>query len=513
MMHEPTDHQVAVFTFFGDFMRHAGGDVKRIDTHASVIFLVGERAFKIKRAVRFPYLDYSTLNKRRAACLAELEVNQAFAPKLYRRILPITQNASGQLGLDGEGEPIEWAIEMHRFDENQTLDRLAAQQRIDDDLADKLARAVAEMHTHAPPVEVESWLSAIEKFLNQNASAFHQAPSLFPDEIAAALDLDSHAAFVRLRPLLVARGQRGFVCRNHGDLHLGNIALLDGHPTPFDAIEFDPMVAAGDMFYDLAFLLMDLIERGLKGTANLILNRYLVATRRMNGLDGLEALPFFMSLRAAIRAKVLAAQMQHVDDVARPSLAQTAKVYFNLAIRLLAPPTPVLIAIGGLSGTGKSTLARALAPDLAPDPGAVIVRSDVERKILFGLAETARLTPEAYCPEVNAAVYARLVSQAGQIIAAQHSVIVDAVFVSADERAAIAEIAAKNKVSFRGIFLVADIKTRTARINTRKPDASDADAKIAQQQENYVLNHIDWAQIDASGSLEETLTKCRAALG
>jgi hypothetical protein len=289
--------------------------------------------------------------------------------------------------------------------------------------------------------------------------------------------------------------------------------LIDGRPLPFDAIEFDPMIAAGDVLYDLAFLLMDLVERGLKRPANLVLNRYLSQTGRDEDLDGLAALPLFMSLRAAIRAKVVAAQMRHADTGRRMELGESAKVYFDLALRLLAPPSPVLVAIGGLSGTGKSTLTRALAPYLAPEPGAVIARSDVERKKLFGVDETERLPEEAYGADVNATVYARVYDKADRVLAARSSAIADAVFARADERAAIADVATRNGARFHGIFLVADLDQRLERIGGRVSDASDADTSVVRWQDRQPLDDIDWVRIDASGSIEDTLKKACAAVG
>jgi predicted kinase len=303
------------------------------------------------------------------------------------------------------------------------------------------------------------------------------------------------------------------VRRGHGDLHLANIALIDGRPLPFDAIEFDPIIASGDVLYDLAFLLMDLIERGLKRPANLVLNRYLAETGRDEDLDGLAALPFFMSLRAAIRAKVVAAQMRNAEGRRRVELGDSAKVYFDLALRLLAPASPMLVAIGGLSGTGKSTLARALAPYLAPEPGAVIARSDVERKKLFGVGETERLSEEAYGADVNAKVYARVYDKSARVLAAQSSAIADAVFARADERAAIADVAVRHSARFHGIFLVAGLGKRLERIGGRIGDASDADASVVRRQDQHLLDDVDWVRIDASGSLEDTLQKACAAVG
>jgi predicted kinase len=320
----------------------------------------------------------------------------------------------------------------------------------------------------------------------------------------------TRAALARLAPLLAARGERGLVRRGHGDLHLGNIALIDGEPVAFDAIEFDPLIAAGDVLYDLAFLLMDIIERGLPEAANIVLNRYLAETRRPDDLDALAALPLFLSLRAAIRAKVTAARAASAAERARPAILRAARTYFDLAGRLIAPAPPQLLAVGGLSGTGKSILARALAPELAPAPGAVLLRSDVERKARFGVGETERLPADAYAPAVTAAVYATLADKARRVVAAGHSAIVDAVFARSHERAAIAAAGG------RGLFLAADLETRLARVTERAADASDAGAAVVRAQEDYDLGAFDrpaWTCLDGSGTPDETLAQAKAALG
>jgi aminoglycoside phosphotransferase family enzyme/predicted kinase len=505
--------QAEVLEFLGDSSAHGGQAVCRIDTHAAAVFLAGERAYKVKRAVEFPFLDYSTLEKRRAACLAELEVNRAFAPQLYRRVVPITRGDDQRLAIDGRGETVEWAVEMLRFDESRTLDHLAPSGIIDGALADKLAAAVVAMHERAPRVDVGAWLAAVGRFLNQNSAAFRTFPELFPANDVQRLDQESREAWERLRPLLIARGGLGFVRRGHGDLHLGNIALLDGQPVPFDAIEFDPIVAAGDVLYDLAFLLMDMVERGLELAANGVLNGYLSGAHRDEHLDGLAALPLFMSLRAAIRAKVTAARLQHAEAAGRAETAQAAKAYFSLALRLLSPPPPRVVAIGGLSGTGKSSVAKALAPSVGPTPGAVVVRSDIERKRLFDVGTTERLSSDAYRPEVTKQVYDSLARKAGRVATAGHSVVVDAVFAKPEERAAIAAVAGANGAAFSGLFLVADLNTRLARVGSRRLDASDATEEIARQQESFSLGQIGWEEIDAAGPLPDVVVRARVAVG
>jgi aminoglycoside phosphotransferase family enzyme/predicted kinase len=504
--------QEPVFAFLSDPATHGGAAVKRIDTHAASVFLAGPRALKVKKAVRFPFLDYSTLAKRKAACEAELTINQPLAAQIYRRVMPITREADGTLQLDGAGTPVEWAVEMRRFNENATLDHLAETGRIDAALANALGRAVAAAQAKAEPVEPAPWIKALADYIDEHASAFAAMPDVFPPDEADALARASRAAYVRLEPLLAERGQRGFIRRIHGDLHLGNVVLLDGRPVLFDAIEFSPLIASGDLLYDLAFLLMDLTERGLCPAANIVLNCYLIERRQVEDLDALAALPLFMSVRAAIRAKVTAARIWQAAGAEESQLQISARKYFDAARSFFVPGKPVLIAVGGLSGTGKSLLARTLAPDFAPAPGAVALRSDIERKALFGKDETEKLPGHAYTSEVTRRVFATLADKARRALSAGYSAVVDAVFSQLDERKLMEQSAAVLGVPFHGLFLTADLATRVARVGGRRHDASDADAAVTRKQENYDLGILDWARIDASGTPEETLACARAAI-
>src|SRR3569833_2661268 len=221
--------QDAVFDFLTDPLAQ-GAEVHRCDTHAAAVFLSGTRALKVKRAVRFPFLDYSTLDKRKAACAAELEVNRRFAPRLYRRVVPILREADGKFAISGKGEPIEWAVEMTRFDESQTLDHVADRGRLPKEVPQLLAAMVLAMHEGAEAADASSWITAISKYIAQNSSAFLEHESIFSRSDATELDQASYEALKRLAPLMTQRGKTGFVRRGHGDLHLGNIALIDGKP-------------------------------------------------------------------------------------------------------------------------------------------------------------------------------------------------------------------------------------------------------------------------------------------
>jgi predicted kinase len=379
-------------------------------------------------------------------------------------------------------------------------------------LADAIGRAIAAAHARTPSAPAEPWIAALISYIDEHARTFAALPAVFDTGANEQLASASRAAHARLMPLLAERGHRGLIRRIHGDLHLGNIALIDGRPVLFDAIEFSDIIASGDLLYDLAFVLMDLTERGLGAAANTVLNRYLADTRRDEDLDALAAMPFYLSMRASIRARVTAAKLEQTSEAERPAIAQRARGYFDWALRFIAPPAPALVAVGGLSGTGKSALARALAAAIAPAPGAVLLRSDVARKALFGKAETEPLPAAAYTPITTLRVYCTIVDQARRAVAAGHSAIVDAVFAAPSERKGIEASAAALGVPFHGLFLVADLDTRLARVGGRRGDASDADATIARAQESYELGTLGWTRIDASGTPQDTLARAKAAL-
>lgn len=507
----PAADQGEVFAFLADPRNHdLLFPVIRIDTHTAVVFLAGLDVYKIKRAVRFPFLDQSTIEKRRQACETEVAVNRRYAPDIYYGAVPITREPSG-LAIAGKGGPVEWTVHMRRFDETRTLDHVAERGDLTMPLIVRLVEVVLATYRDAEVRDGNAATAALRGVVEETLAELAAADALFPRDQTAELAAAMTAAFDRLTPLLLDRGQRGCVRRCHGDLHLRNITLLNGVPTPFDAIEFDESIATIDILYDLAFLLMDLWEKGLPGEASVVLNRYLWGSPDLRGeLAGLATLPLFMSLRAAVRAKVEALRL--VEVARGPAGIGDARRYFAYARSLMAETAPRLVAIGGLSGSGKSTIAALIAPRIGRAPGAVHLRSDIERKRLFGVPEHSRLPGEAYARPVTERVFASLREQAALALEAGQSVVVDAVHRRPEERDLIAGVAATLDVPFAGIWLEAPLDTATERVEARHDDASDATAAIVARQAAQPTGPISWARIDASDSVDEVVTSVLAII-
>lgn len=487
-----------------------GDDAERHDTHASTVVLLGERAYKLKRALDVGWMDFSTLEKREAVCRNELLLNRRTAPDLYLDVVAVTRQGDSY-ALGGDGAVAEWLLMMRRFDQAERFDKLLAAGGLTPALMQRLADRVAAFHAAAEVSRDGGGRALAAKVAAENARDLAAAPSVVPADLAAPLAERTAAAVRRLAPLLEARRQAGFVRRCHGDLHLANIVRWQGEPTLYDCIEFNEAFVTIDLLYDLAFLLMDLERHGRRDYANLVLNRWLDDAAQ---LPGLAALPLFLSLRAGVRAKVAALGVHEVPERRRAALAEEARDYARRALDYLAPPPPRLVAVGGLSGSGKSTLARALAPSLGAAPGALLVRSDVIRKRLFGVAPEVRLPDAAYAPEWHAKVAATMLEQARAALAAGHAVILDAVHGHPEGRAAAEALAREAGVAFAGFWLDAPAETLVARVAARQGDASDATVEVVRRQlSGGPPSDHGWRPLAAGGDLAAVVTEARAALG
>ena len=474
--------------------------VERIDTHGAHVFLCGNDVFKIKRAIRYPYMDFSTLEKRRIACARELEVNAPNAPMIYKSLVAITRAHDGRLVFAGEGDPVEWAVHMERFHEDDVLANRILSQPLSDTEAKALADAVYASHAAAIVIENPPPASQTSRVATDVLAALTSLFGPADQTTVAGLRARLTSGATDLSEFLGRRARDGHVRRCHGDLHLANIVLIDGRPTLFDAIEFDETLATIDTLYDLAFLLMDLDHRDHRGTANTVLNRYLWRSQALSNIEALAALPVFLALRAAIRAMVGA---QKAALSVQPS--PEPRAYLQRALSYLHEEAPALVLIGGLSGSGKSTLAAALAPSFGRAPGALHLRSDLERKALFNTDEFDRLPASAYTLSATAAVYDRMLIKAESALRAGHSVIADAVHADPGERIAIAALAGATGARLASLWLDVPVNVLIERVAQRKNDASDATPQVVEQQLAYGLGPLDWTRLDASGPFEETL--------
>ena len=511
----PTDagrgDQADVIAWLSTPVPYGGHAVERIDTHSAVVFLAGDRAFKLKRAVRYDYLDFSTSERRYHACLDELALNRRTAPTLYRAVRAITREPDGSLALDGHGPAVDWLIEMTRFDQDTLLTRLADRHALDLALMPTLADAVARLHRLAEWRVDHGGRAGMMWVIRGNRDGFEQFGDTLGSDAWQRITAQCLALVERHTRLLESRRRLGFVRRGHGDLHLGNVCLVDGVPTPFDGVEFNDEISCVDVLYDLAFLLMDLWYRGLTRHAHVVLNRYL---GRTGDIDGLALLPLFQVTRAAVRAKtsVTAARVQP-DAGTAAGLRDDARRYLALAAAFLDPAPARLLAIGGVSGTGKSSLALELGPDIGPSPGALVLRSDAIRKEHAGVDPRTRLGREGYDEAASRQVYRTVASRASRALAAGHGVIVDAVLQHPADRETLAAVARENGVPFTGLWLTGSRPTLETRLRARVGDVSDATPDVLARQLAETRMPAGWAVIDTDRDRELVGRRARALLG
>jgi len=497
-----TEDQSATISFLKEALSLNAAPVEMMETHISRIFLAGQRAYKMKRAVKLPYADFSSAEKRLAACHKEVELNTSTAPGIYLGVKTITRENNGDLALGGEGRLLDALVEMKRFDQSLLLDHIATSGGLTPTMMASLVKAIVKFHRLAPVMHGSSGTANMAAVLKVNEAGFatsHVFSAKEAQDLTAAFD----RRLTRLANLLDRRERSGKVRRCHGDLHLRNIFLLEGKPCLFDCIEFNDQIATTDILYDLAFLLMDLWHRRHSELANLVMNLYLDNTDED---DGFGALPFFIAVRAAVRAHVIATQAEDADTEA---LANEARSYFQLAQSLLQPVAGQLVAIGGLSGSGKSTLAETLAPRIGPAPGARIIESDRIRKAMHGVPPETRLPQVAYRPEISARVYQGMVWRVRLILAEGGTAVADAVFDKADNRQMIEKAATEDGHPFTGFWLEADPALLWRRVAARVGGPSDATVAILAHQLSQEAGDIEWLRMDATQPAE---TLCRDIL-
>lgn len=455
---------------------HPVASVRLLETHISWVLLAGDFAYKIKKPVDFGFLDFSDLDKRRYFCHEELRLNRRLAPALYLEVIAIGGSADNP-DLGG-GPAFEYAVKMRRFAEDDLLDHMLTHRRLTLRQLELLAATMARFHAGLPSATVESGYGDAAAVALPARQNFQQlAPLLGQDHAARleALQFASEKEYARCLPAFEQRLHEGWIRECHGDLHLGNIVLLDGQPTPFDGIEFNPALRWIDTSNDIAFLMMDLQQRGRSDLAYVFVNTYL----QCNGdYGGLAVLRFYLGYRAMVMAKVAAIRAAQLGKHAGLEPCQR---YLALAAQYYAPSKPFLCITHGLPGCGKTTVSQLVLEKYQ----AIRLRSDVERKRLFGLlpqqASSPGLADGIYSQEATERTYRHLLALARQILQSGFSVVVDAAFLKQQERQRFQELARELGLPFVILTIQSADVLQRQRIRQRQAeqlDASEADVAV-----------------------------------
>ena len=471
----------------------SAGGVSLIETHISWVLLAGDHAWKLKKPLALGFLDFGTVERRREACEAELRLNRRTVPELYEAVVRVWRTEDGvcvgdqcaDLAAPGT-TPLDYLVRMRRFDQSALFDARLAAGQLEPALFDRLARHVAAFHEGAAVAQPGDGFGDAVAVMAPVRQNFAQIRERVSDAALlrelARIESWAEARFAALAPVFDARLAAGRVRECHGDLHLGNLIVLDGEPRLFDAIEFSAALRWTDVVADIAFLVMDLQARGRMDLASRFLDAWLA---RSGDYAGLQLLPWYLSYRAMVRAKVSAIRAGQVEGAARADILAECARYLALAAAQMQTPAPALLIASGVSGSGKTSQSQPLVEGC----GVVRVRADVERKRLFGLDAEARsgstLGGGLYSREASAHTYARLAELARAVVEAGYPVLVDATFLKRSQRATFAELAATLGVPFAILAFDAPVETLRARVRQRAEagtDASEADVAVLETQ-------------------------------
>lgn len=465
--------------------RHPVAAVELIETHISWVLLAGDFAYKLKKPVVLPFVDFGTLTARRRYCEDEVRLNRRLAPQVYLGVVPITGSIETPV-VDGSGTALEYAVKMRRFEQDALFDHMLGRGALTPEHIDRLAERIAAFHGEAPPT-TDPQFGTPDKVLQPALDNFSEMLPHADSRRQATLENLAgwtRQTYARLEPVFAARHRDGWVRECHGDLHLRNIALIDGEPVPFDCIEFNAEFRWIDVINETAFLVMDLMDRGRSDLGYRFLDAYLAAT---GDYAGVAVLRFYLVYRALVRAKIhdLRARQSHTDPREAARLQTAAEHYLSLAGDIAQGEKSALILMHGFSGAGKSRVAAALTEAL----GAIRVRSDIERKRLFGLSGAARshsqLNAGIYDRKASEETYTRLAELAATILSAGYPAILDAAFLAAWQRTPMRELADQLGVPLRMVDCSADADTLRQRVSARAArgdDASEATLAVLERQ-------------------------------
>ncbi len=494
---------------------HACGDLRLVETHISWVILTGDLAYKLKKPVRFPFVDFSTLARREHFCREELRCNRRFAPELYLDVVPVVRDDDGRLRVDGRGQAVEWAVKMRQFPADAELDRVLERGELGADMLETFGSSLAAQHAELPaerlpPAELEPRVlkPARDNFDDLRGVSFTRPYRSLLDAVASA----SARQAERHRALMIRRLEQGWIRECHGDLHLSNLVLLEGAVRAFDCLEFNPTLRWIDPQSDVAFLFMDCLVRGRDDLGYAFLDGYLDGA---GDYDGVRLLPFYAGYRSMVRAKVAALRREQAAESA--AFEERFLTHARWAAAYLGRPPGRLVLMCGVSGSGKSYLAERLAPALP----AIRLRSDVARKVQAGLPPTASARADVgaglYDRAHSDAVYGWLADLAEDLLRSGENVIVDAAFLAAERRRPFLELAAR--LGRPGVVVHCQAPAQVLRERVRRRalgggDASDADLAVLEHQLGTLEPPVGQVvPFDSSGALgPDRLARLRQAL-
>ena len=480
-------------------------EVEMRQSHIAILFLAGDYAFKLKRAVLMPGIDFSTPQKRRIACVHEMRRSTIYAPHLVIGIKSVRQHPNGRISIGGKaGIEIDTLLIMRRLKDEDILSTQSPGTTFDRFEVMDLAEQLADLHCKAKLFRTKWNFEDIQKVIVENESVLSCfCPNIFKRKPLRILTQKSLSVLTQNKRLVSLRQKSGHVRKCHGDLLLSNIAFDKGKYLFFSPIEYDDSLDCIDTLYDLSYLLMDMEVRGMRRLSNMLFNHYLAYT---NDMTGYPLLPLYQSMRAATRAGVCAKKSLLLTGHDKETAIQNARKYFNLACHFLISNHPVLIACGGLSGSGKSRIAREIGGKMNPAPGAVILRDDIVKKQMRGCALDQHLDDTPDSPAYEQVVYDLLRQQARTALSIGSCVIVDALFYNQSEREAIEKLAQEMNIPFIGIWVDAPIDVRTERVMTRKRNPSDIRNRTELEQQLHLeIGTMTWEQINSDCPREKTI--------
>ena len=463
---------------------HSVKECRLIETHISWVILTGEFVYKIKKPVNLGFLDFSTLEKRRHFCDEEVRLNRRLAPDIYLGTIAISGNPQHPV-IDSQDEPFEYAVKMCEFPQEAQLDQLLKRGELDHKHIDQLARVVANFHQQIAVADARSIFgdrtqitTAIQDTIDSFRQHLHESHNI---QDLKKLELWIHRKSDILTSFIKTRKEQGFIRECHGDMHLRNLAWFNDKPLIFDCIEFNANLRWNDVMSEIAFLVMDLDDRRQPQLAQGFLNSYLELT---GDYDGLHIFPFYLAYRAMVRGMVSAIRADQKDISEDDKVVAEKEIvdYLQLAKSYTQKCTTPIIIARGLSGSGKTTFSQQLLTEI----GAIRVRSDVERKRLFGLRAdedgTSAIEQGIYTTDATQKTYNRLLELASSIVDAGYPVILDATFQKAEQRQMFLTLAKEKNVAFIILEFQANEKTLRQRIRARSGDASDADIAVLEHQ-------------------------------